>query len=108
MLLDHSHLSLNNEVIAIGGEYAFLKEGIIRFQEKTVLYYIGCAVLNSTCCGSGGVCFARVPGVVYALKYKTDDSGAPVSSVEPITDKTVQKEIQKILQETEMVYQVEF
>ena len=108
MLLDHTHLKLNSEVAAIGGEYAFLKEGIVQIQEKTILFYVGCAVLNSTCCGTGGVCFARVAGVVYALKYKTDDAGASVSRVEPITDKTFQKEIRKILQEMEMVHQVEF
>lgn len=108
MLLDHAHLSLNNEITAIGGQYAFLKEGTLRFQEKTVLYYVGCAVLNSTCCGTGGVCFARVPGLVLDLKYRKDDSGASVSRVEPITDKTVQKQIRKILQDTEMVHQVEF
>jgi hypothetical protein len=108
LLLDHTHLRLNSEVTAIGGEYAFLKEGTLRFQEKTILYYVGCAVLNSTCCGTGGVCFARVPGVVCDLKYKTDDSGAPISRVEPITEKTVQKQIRKILQDAEMVHQVEF
>ena len=108
MLLDHIHLRLNHEITAIGGQYAFLKEAVLRFQEKTVLYYVGCAVMNSTCCGSGGVCFARVPGLVRDLKYKTDDTGAPVSRVEPITDKTVQKQIRKILQDTEMVHQVEF
>jgi hypothetical protein len=108
LLLDHTHLRLNSEVTAIGGEYAFLKEGTLRFQEKTILYYVGCAVLNSTCCGTGGVCFARVPGVVRDLKYKTDDSGAPISRVEPITEKTVQKQIRKILQDAEMVHQVEF
>ena len=108
MLLEHTHLWLNSEVTAIGGEYAFLKEGTLRFQEKTILYYVGCAVLNSTCCGTGGVCFARVPGVVYDLKYKTDDSGASVSRVEPITDKTVQKQIRKLLQGTEMIHQVDF
>ncbi|HHE74270.1 MAG: hypothetical protein DRH90_09365 [Deltaproteobacteria bacterium] len=108
MLLDHTHFRLNSEVTAIGGEYAFLKEGTVRFQEKTILYYVGCAVLNSTCCGTGGVCFARVPGVVHDLKYKTDDSGAPISRVEPIIEKTVQKQIRKILQNMEMVHQVEF
>ena len=108
MLLDHTHLTLNSEIAAIGGEYAFLKEATVRFQENTILYYVGCAVLNSTCCGTGGVCFARVPGVVYALKYKTDESGVPISRVQPITDKTFQKKIRKILQDTEMVHQVEF
>jgi hypothetical protein len=108
LLLDHIHLRLNSDVTAIGGAYAYLKEGMVRFQEKNILYYVGCAVLNNTCCGTGGVCFARVPGVVHALKYKTDNSGAPVSRVEPITDKVFQKEICKILQDTEMVHQVQF
>lgn len=108
LLLDHIHLRLNCEIKAIGGEYSFLKEGTVRLQKKTILYYVGCAVLNSTCCGTGGVCFARVPGVVYDLKYKTDDAGAPISLVEPINDKTFQKKIRRILQETEMVHQVEF
>jgi hypothetical protein len=108
LLLEHTHLRLNRNVTAIGGEYAFLKERTVRFQKKTILYYIGCAVLNSTCCGTGGVCFARVPGVVRDLKYKTDASGAPISRVEPITDKTDQKQIRKILQDTELVQQVEF
>ena len=108
LLLDHTHLTLNSEIAAIGGEYAFLKEATVRFQENTILYYVGCAVLNSTCCGTGGVCFARVPGVVHDFKYKSDASGVPVSMVEPITNKTIQKQLRKILQDTEMVQQVEF
>lgn len=108
MPIDHTHFKLNSQVTAIGGEYAFLKEGTVRFQEKRILYYVGCAVLNSTCCGTGGVCFARVPGVVYDLKYRMDAAGAPVSRVEPITDPAIQKQVQKLLQDTEMVHQVEF
>jgi hypothetical protein len=108
LLLEHTHLTLNHEVTAIGGEYAFLKEATLRFQDKIILYYVGCAVLNSTCCGTGGVCFARVPGVVLNLKYKTDDSGAPISLVEPIADISIQEQIRQRLQETEMVQQVEF
>jgi len=108
LLLDHTHLTLNRDVTAIGGAYAFLKEATLRFQEKTILYYVGCAVMNSTCCGTGGVCFARVPGVVLNLKYKTDDSGVPISLVEPIVDKSIQKQIRQRLQETERVQQVEF
>ena len=108
MLLDHTHLTLNSEITAIGGAFAFLKEGTVRFQGCTILYYVGCAVLNSTCCGTGGVSFARVPGVIHDFKYKTDASGAPVSKVEPITNKTIQKQVQKMLQNTEMIQQVEF
>ena len=108
MLLEHTHYRLNSTVAAIGGEYAFLKEGTLRLQKQTILYYVGCAVLNSTCCGTGGVCFARVPGIVHALKYQTNDSGEPISRVEPITDKTVQVQVRKILHDTEWIHQVEF
>ena len=106
--VDHVHHELNREITAIGGHYAFLKEKSMSYGEKIVLYYVGCAVLDSTCCGAGGVCFARVPGFVYDLKFSTDDAGAPISSIEPITDPTSQNRIRQVLQDTELVHQVDF
>jgi hypothetical protein len=108
MLLDCKHPELNSEITAIGGYYIFLKEVSIPFQDKTVLYWVGCAVFNSTCCGSGGISYARVPGFLHRQKYKTDLSGAHVSLVEPISNSLDQNNIRKIIQEKEMVHQVEF
>jgi hypothetical protein len=106
--VDHVHHELNREITAIGGHYAFLKESTMSYGEKIVLYYVGCAVLDSTCCGVGGVCFARVSGFVCDLKYRSDDAGASISRIEPITDPTSQNHIRQVLQDSESVTQVDF
>jgi hypothetical protein len=108
MLLDCPHPELNCEITAIGGYYLFLKEESIPYQNKTILYWVGCAVFNSTCCGSGGISFARVPGFLHRGRYKTDSSGVQVSLIEPISNSLEQEKIRKIIQEKEMVHQVEF
>ena len=106
--IDHVHYALNSEITAIGGHYVFLKEGILPYGNQNFLYYVGCAVMNSTCCGVGGIAFARVPGYIRDLKYKTDDTGSPISRLKPIIEKAAQVNIRKVLQETESVTQVEF
>ena len=108
MLLDYAHPELNCEVTAIGGYYLFLKEVSLPYQGKTILYWVGCALFNSTCCGTGGISYARVAGFLHRKKYKTDSSGAQVSLVEPISNPLNQEKIRKILQHKEMVHQVEF
>ena len=108
MLLDHVHPKLNQAVTAIGGQYSFMKQGTLSYQGRPILYYVGYALLDTSCCGVGGVSFARVAGFVCDMAYKTNASGALVSRVEPITDKTTQKQIRKVLQDRESVYQVDF
>jgi len=106
--IDHVHHELNHEITAIGGHYAFLKEGTLLHAGRNVLYYVGCAVMNSTCCGVGGVAFARVPGYICDFRYKTDKTGAPISRVEPIRDNDSQIQISTVLRENESITQVEF
>jgi len=105
---DYIHPKLNETVKAIGGEYVFVKEAVLPFQGKKVLYLIGCAVFNSTCCGTGGVCYAHVPGFVHDLEYRINRDNRPVSRVSPIVDSRHQEEIHSAISRTEMVHQVEF
>ena len=106
--IDHVHYELNHEIRAIGGHYYFLKEGNFLFRDQTILYYVGCAMMDSTCCGEVGVAFARVPGYIRDFRYKTDKSGAPISRIEPILDADSQIHISTVLRETESVSQIEF
>jgi hypothetical protein len=108
MLLDYTHPELNCEITAIGGYYLFLKEVSLPYRDKTILYATGCAVFNNSCCGTGGISFARVQGFLHRYKYKTEPSGAQISLIEPITDPLDQEKVRKIIQEKEMVHQVEF
>ena len=106
--IDHVHYELNREVTAIGGRYAFVKEGTLPYEGQTILYYVGCAVMDSTCCGVGGIAFARVTGYIRDLKHRSDKTGAPISCIEPILDTDSQIHISAVLRKIESVSQIEF
>ena len=105
---DFIHPELNKTVKAIGGEYVFIKEAVLAFDGGDVLYLVGCALFDTTCCGAGGVCYARVAGYLLQYQYKTDAHGRPVSQVVPVTDGRMQKEIRRAISEREPIQQVEF
>lgn len=108
MLLDVTHPVLHAEITAIGGYYLFSKEGTLWFQDRKVLYWVGCAVLSNTCCGMGGVSYVKVQGFVQRHRYKQRPSGEPVSLVEPIANPRHREEIRKMLVQKEKIHQVEF
>jgi len=105
---DHIHYELNHEITAIGGRFTFLKECTMPYYGQTVLYYVGCAVMDSTCCGVGGIAFVRVAGYIHDFKYKTDHGGVPISRIEPVLDADSQSHISTVLRETESITQVDF
>ena len=106
--VDFIHPELNKTVKAIGGEYVFIKEEVLSYQDQEVMYLIGCAIFDTTCCGTGGCCYARVPGFIRDIKYKTSDDGRPVSRITPIADPLAQKEIRRAISARETVQQIEF
>ncbi len=105
---DFAHPKLGREVTAIGGHYVFGKETRLPYNGREILYFIGYAVLDSTCCGVGDCAYALVPGHIRQWKYKKNRNDCPVSQVEPIRDRIDQKQIRNLIQKKEMVYQVTF
>ncbi|MFH1350611.1 MAG: hypothetical protein ABII26_06690 [Pseudomonadota bacterium] len=104
---EYTH-ELNKEVRSISGMYELEKEGTIEIDGKEVVYAVGNALLDSSCCGRFGCRYAVVPGFVVNWKYKKNDQETPVSTVEPITNEDFKKEISKILEANEWVNQVRF
>jgi hypothetical protein len=102
------HPELHQEVTAIGGHYMFVKEACLPFRGREVLYLVGYAVFDTTCCGPGGCAYALVPGYVVQWKHSTDQDGRAVSLVEPIRDEAVQREIARCIERVDMVHQVQF
>ena len=102
------HPKLGQEVTAIGGHYVFGKEIRLPYNDREILYLVGYAVLDSTCCGVGGCAYVLVPGYIRQWKYKKNHSDGAVSLVEPICGRTDQKQIRNLIQKKEMVYQVTF
>jgi hypothetical protein len=102
------HPKLGQEVTAIGGHYVFGKEICLPYEGREILYFVGYAVLDSTCCGVGGTAYVLVAGYIRQWKYKKNHNDFPVSQVVPIQARIAQKQIRNLIQKKEMVYQVTF
>jgi hypothetical protein len=105
---DFSHPELNVQVTAIGGSYFMLKECRLRLNDTEILYLIGTAIFDTTCCGTGGCAYALVPGMILKWQYKKDADSRPVSRVKSISGDRIRKKIREMILKKESVYQVDF
>ncbi len=99
---------LNKEIKSISGWYQLHKEGTIDHGEKEFLYVVGDAVVDSSCCGTGGCRYAVVPGSIVSWKSKVGEDGLLASIVQPVRNKKVKEELREILIKKEGVSQVQF
>jgi hypothetical protein len=107
-MAEYVHQALNQEVAAIGGYYTLVKEVRLPFDGQEILYLVGHAVFDTTCCGVGGCAYALVPGYVLSWKSMTNKDGFAISQVEPIGDKDAQEQIRQRIERKEVVQQVRF
>ena len=96
---EYIHPELNKKVEFFGGSYLFVEEGRLNYQGKEVFYLLGMAGVESSCCGTGGSAFIKVPGYVLSWKKGESESGQSISEVERIVSEESQTAIRKILQE---------
>lgn len=100
--------NLGKEVRFISGHYEIIKEGRLHYQGREVLYAVGNAVVDNSCCGVGGCRYAVVPGFVLKWLSGTDPEGLPTTEVEPIEDEKAKAWIRDYLEREEFVSQVQF
>ena len=106
--MKYTHLELNSEVCSIAGYYAPQKEVRLKYDDRDVLYVVGQAVIESSCCAAGSWEYAIVPGYILNWQNETNKADLPVSEVEPIPDKETQKNIGRIITEAEAISRIEF
>ena len=108
VLKDYIHPVLNEEIRTISGHYILSRENRLPFNDRQVLYFIGCAVVDSSCCGTGGCAYALVPGYIRQWKYKLNAGNLAVTQVELIRDKDDRHALGLLIKEKEGVQQVNF
>ncbi len=106
--MKYVHQELGQEITAIGGHYALMKEVRLPFRGRELLYLVGYGIFDTTCCGVGGCTYALTPGFVLDWKNETNADGLAVSLVEPIRDETIQRAIGRLIKKQELVQQVKF
>jgi len=106
--IKYTHLELDKNVTCVAGYYTPQKEVRLKYDDREVLYVVGRAVIESSCCGLGNWGYALVPGYIVSWQTRKNDAGLPVSEVEPISDEATKNNIRKIIKETENITQIEF
>ena len=101
MSVEYVHQQLGEEVTALAGFYALLKESRLKHNGREILCITGMCSVESSCCGRRSFYYAMVPGYVVTWKGKKSEAGLPVSEVEPLTDEPTKREIAATIRETE-------
>ena len=106
--VEYVHRDLHQQITAIGGHYVLVKEARLPFQGGEILYLVGHAAFDTSCCGPGGCAYALVPGIVRSWQSGRTDEGLPISQVEPVREPDTQNEIRSLIERMETVQQVVF
>lgn len=107
MIVGYRHENLNREYKTISGHYAVKDEVCLPFKRGVVLYQVGYAEIDTSCCGTGTIMYALVIGFVKKWRDLKED-GSAVSRVELIRDKNLRAEIEDMIRQQEIVNQVNF
>lgn len=107
-MIEHIHEPPGTEVRCIGGHYTITEEGRMNRRGRILLYVVGVAVVDSSCCGTGGCRFVHVQGYVTVWHNTIRPDGLPVSTVEPVADRKDRKIIKALLDQQFPHSQVSF
>jgi hypothetical protein len=105
---DYLHPRLNVQVDAVSGHYTLIDEKRLATAGGEVLYFTGCAVVDTACCGPGGCGYAVVAGKIIDYAYRHGEGGRPVSRVAPIDNLALQDAVRRRIMATDHVSQVLF
>ena len=108
MILKYTHQEMDKEVSFPAGYYAPRKEVRLKHDNREVLYIVGNAVVEASCCGTANWTYALVPGYIVNWHGEKNENNLFVTGVEPINDEAARDEIKKIIRETEGVAAIEF
>jgi hypothetical protein len=111
----YSRNDLGTEVQAPWGYYQALEEGHIAYSGRQVVYTLGSACIEASCCGRGSWSYARVEGYLAggasAPTPGESPDGAPVSGsleVDTVEDAEERAAIAQLLLEKHPGVRVEF
>jgi hypothetical protein len=96
-MIEYIHQPPGTEVQSIGGHYTIIEEGRINHRGRILLYVAGIAVVDRSCCGTGGCRFIHVPGYITSWQHQTGPDDLAVSAVEPVADPKDRETIKALL-----------
>lgn len=105
--MEYVHPVLNKEITAIAGHYTLISEELLPHENGGILYFVGYAYLDTSCCGLKGCGYAVVAGHAVGLCSARAPDGRFVSQVVPV-EEALHQEISRVIRERHGVSQVHF
>ncbi len=102
------HSEEGAETESIAGRYFIEKEVEVETEFGTALVAFGFAVVDTSCCGSGGCRFAQVAGIIVERNAGVAQDGRPYSVLERVRDESQQRRIREIIDASECHCQINF
>lgn len=84
--MDFIHPLLNEEIDSIAGHYTITKEEILPHEKGPILYLVGFACMDTSCCGYKGCSYAIVAGHIEELRCGRSEDGRIMSKVFPVSE----------------------
>jgi hypothetical protein len=97
MKKEYSHLELGTEVHNIAGYYVPLEEHVIPFEGKELIFLLGFACVQSSCCGVRSWNYLQEPGFLIKKHVKGGGETPLISEVDTIEDSDTRLRIAEIL-----------
>jgi len=97
-----------NEVAAPSGYYQPLEEGFLDYEGKRLLYTLGTACIEASCCGRGSWNYLRVEGYVVEDDAADRQAGGQPLEIDTIEDANERAELSKVLLEKHPGVRIEF
>ena len=97
-----------NEVAAPSGYYQPLEQGSIDYDGKRLLYTLGIACVEASCCGIGSWNYLRVEGYVVENDSSQNQSDAKDIEIETIEDDSEKTAISELLLDRHPGARIEF
>lgn len=106
--VEYIHPKLHETVQSISGHYVFIEEGSLDYQGKEVLFVVGVATVDNSCCGVGGCFFVYVPGYLMDRERGRTPDGRLISLVVPVREEAERAEIRSMIERSHPHAQVQF
>ena len=100
-LREFAHQNLGEDYGGLAGYYTPMKEVRLPYRGREILYIVGRAVIESSCCGTGNWPYALVPGYIVEWRHAANPRGLPLTTVEMIDDPELKKELLAIIRSRE-------
>lgn len=86
MIIEYPHPELGKEVQTLAGYYIPVEEHVVPYNGREVIYILGDACIEASCCGASRWSYIQVVGFLVRKHIRGDKGKPPVSEIEIIQD----------------------